>query len=337
MKISYFYQDESEKDYFSKNLEGFEIEFLKGTIQDNKNYKDDKTEILSVFVKSHIGLGEMDRFPNLKLIATRSTGFNHIDLEEAKKRGITVSNVPYYGENTVAEFSFALLLALSRKIYPAYNNILEKGDFSQDGLKGFDLKGKTIGIIGVGNIGKHSIKMAKGLDMNVVAFDMHRDDDFAKEIGFQYVDFDELLKNSDIISIHVPLNPHTNHLINKENISKIKKGAYLINTSRGEVVETVAIVEALQKGILAGAGLDVLEEEEFMGDEINLIFEEHPSPEELRNVLANQYLIDHPQVIITPHIAFDTKEAIERIFATTVENIKNFKQKNPSNIVVSKE
>jgi D-lactate dehydrogenase len=333
MKITYFYQDESEKDFFSKNLEDFEIDFVKGTIQENENHKDDKTEIISVFIKSHIGAEEMDRFPNLKMIATRSTGFNHIDLEEAKKRNIIVSNVPTYGENTVAEFAMALLLMLSRKTYTAYNNILERGDFSQKGLTGFDLKGKTIGIIGGGNIGKHIIKMAKGFDMNVIVFDVHRDEEFEKKAGFQYVEFEYLLSNSDIISLHVPLNPHTEHLINKENISKIKKGAYLINTSRGEVVETEALVEALEKGILAGAGLDVFEEEGYMADETSLIFDEHPNPESLKIVLANQYLIDHPDVIITPHNAFNTKEAIERIFKTTTENIKAFKKGTPKNKV----
>lgn len=332
MKIAYFYQDESEKDYFSENLNGFDINFLKGTIQENENYSDNEVNIICVFVKSFIGAEEMNRFPNLKFIATRSTGFDHIDLEEAEKRGILVSNVPAYGENTVAEFSMALILTLSRKIYTAYNNILEKGDFSQKGLTGFDLKDKTIGIVGVGNIGKHMIQMAKGFDMNVIAFDVRRDDDFAKKLGFQYVEFDDLLKNSDIISLHVPLNPHTQHLINKENISKIKKGAYLINTSRGEVVETPALIEGLEKGILAGAGLDVLEEEGFMGH-TELLFSEHTNSDSLKTVLANQYLIDHPQVIITPHNAFNTKEAIERIFLTTIENINNFAKNTPTNLV----
>ena len=331
MKITYFYQDELEKDYFSKNLENFEIEFLKGSIQDNPDFSDKQTEIVCVFVKSYIGAEEMDKFPNLKFIATRSTGFDHIDLEEAKKRNIIVSNVPAYGENTVAEFTIALLLTLSRKIYTAYNNILERGDFSQKELKGFDLKGKTIGIVGAGKIGKHVIRMAKGFDMNVVVFDVHRDENFEKQAGFKYVDFDEILKISDIISLHVPLNPHTQHLINKENISLIKKGAYLINTSRGEVVETVALVEALEKGILAGAGLDVLEEEGYMSEETELLFDEHPNPESLKTLLANQYLIDHPQVIITPHNAFNTQEAIERIFAATIKNIISFSTGTPIN------
>jgi len=334
MKIAYFYQKESEQEFFSKNLEGFEIDFVAGSIQDNPDYKNEEAEILSVFVKSQIGAEEMDRFPNLKFIATRSTGFNHIDLEEAKKRNIKISNVPTYGENTVAEHAFALLLSLSRKIYPSYERILETGNFSQEGLTGFDLKGKTIGIVGVGHIGKYAIKMAKGFGMNVIAFDVKRDEDFAREQGFEYVDFDELLQNSDIISLHVPLNPHTEHLINEENISQIKKGAYLINTSRGEVVETSALVDALEKGVLAGAGLDVLEEEGFTGNEVDLLLEDHPSSEALQTVLSNQYLIDHPNVLITPHNAFNTNEAVERILNTTVENIKVFEKGKQQNIII---
>ncbi|MDD2935421.1 MAG: NAD(P)-dependent oxidoreductase [Candidatus Pacebacteria bacterium] len=333
MKIVYFYEEGKEKDYFSEKLSGNEIVFLKGTTQDNVAYKDEQAEMLVVFVNSPVGIDEMNRFPNLKFIVTRSTGFDHIDLEEAKKRNIKVSNVPTYGENTVAEFSFALLLSLTRKIYPAYNRIVEQGSFSQEGLRGSDLAGKTIGIVGVGNIGKHSIRMANGFGMKVIAFDIKRDEDFAKELNFEYSDFDDLLSESDIISLHVPLNPHTRHLINKENISKIKKGAILINTSRGEVVETDAVVEALEKGILSGAGLDVLEEENLMNDEVSLLTQEHPNPDTLKTVLENQYLIDHPQVIITPHNAFNTQEAIERIFSVTVENIKAFEKNDPINLV----
>lgn len=335
MKLVYFYQDESEKEFFSQNLEGNNnITFLKGSIQDNLDYNDDEAEIISVFVKSNIGAEEMDKFPNLKFIATRSTGFDHIDLEEAQKRNIIVSNVPTYGENTVAEFAMALLLSVSRKIYPAYNNILEEGNFSQKGLQGFDLRGKTIGIVGTGNIGKYMIKMLKGFDMKVIAFDINRNDELAESLGFEYVEFDDLLGSSDIISLHVPHNPHTFHMINKENISKIKKGAYLINTSRGEIVETMALVEALEKEILAGAGLDVLEEEGYMADDLELLFEGHSNPEELKTVLANQYLIDHPQVIITPHNAFNTKEAIERIHFTTIKNIQAFEKGEPINLVM---
>jgi len=337
MKITYFYQKESEKEYFSKKLDGFDLDFLEGTIQENPEYSDKETEILSVFVKSEIGAEELDRFPNLKFIATRSTGFNHIDLEETEKRGIIVSNVPVYGENTVAEFAFSLILALSRKVCLSYDNIKETGNFSQENLQGFDLKDKTIGIIGAGNIGRFAIKIAKGFNMNVVVFDVNKDEVFAKEIGFEYVDFDTLLETSDIISLHVPLNPHTQHLINEENIRKIKKGAYLINTSRGEVVDTDALVKGLESNILAGAGIDVLEEENFMGDNVDLLVAKKIDDNDvLKTLLENQYLIDHPRVIITPHNAFNTVEAVERIYKVTYENIKAFEKGDPLNFVKNK-
>ncbi|MFC1802064.1 NAD(P)-dependent oxidoreductase [Patescibacteria group bacterium] len=333
MKTICFYKNQWEKDYLSENLEGGEMIFLEGSISDHPDFSDSEVEVLTVFVKSHIGAEELDRFPNLKFIATRSTGFDHINLEEADKRGIVVSNVPTYGENTVAEFAFALLLNLSRKICSSYKRVLEQGSFSQESLSGFDLRGKTIGIIGAGNIGRHSIRIAKGFGMEVLAFDIKKDEEFAKEVGFKYADFDEILQTADIISLHVPYNPHTHHLINKENISSIKQGVYLINTSRGAVVETSALVEALEKGILAGAGLDVLEEEGYMGNDTELLADDHPDPETLKVLLSNQYLIDHPNVIITPHNAFQTKEAIERIFKTTVENIKAFEEGEPKNVV----
>lgn len=333
MKIVYFSREEWEEDYVKGKLFTDDITFFKGTMQDYPTYEDKDAEILSVFVKSRIGKEELDRFPNLKFIATRSTGFDHIDRDETEKRGIIVSNVPVYGANTVAEQAFALLLNLSRRIYESYDRVLKEGRFSPDGLRGFDLEGKTIGIVGTGNIGSHSIKMANGFGMKVVAFDVNHNEDLAKELGFEYVSFDELLASSDFISLHAPYNKHTHHMINMENIEKIKTGAYLINTARGGLVETRALIVALEKGILAGAGLDVLEEEGHMDDDAELLVEEHPNPESLQTLLANQYLIDHPQVIITPHNAFNTKEAFERIVDTTIENIQAFEKCEPVNVV----
>lgn len=338
MKIIYFYGEEWEERYVGERLKDYRIEFLKGPIQDHSDFGDKDAEVLSVFVKSTIDKDVMDRFPNLKLIATRSTGFDHIDLAEAKARGITVSNVPAYGANTVAEFAFALLLTLSRKIYDAYDQIEETGSFSQVGLRGFDLAGKTIGIIGTGSIGRHAVHMAKGFAMNVIAYDAYPNEDFAKEAGFTYVSLDELLAQSDIISIHVPYFPETHNMINVDNYQKIKRGAYLINTARGQIVETEAIVRALREEVLAGAGLDVLEEEGvMMGDETELLIGEHPNAEQLKKVLSNHYLIDHPRVIITPHNAFNTQEAIERILDTTADNIEAFKGGNPANVVATKD
>jgi len=336
MKIISFSNEEWEKDFLSTHLPTHTFTFEDGFMQDRTDISDPDAEIVSVFVSSHVGAMEMDRFPKLKCIVTRSTGFDHIDLTEAAKRGIVVSNVPTYGENSVAEMAFALLLALSRRIYDSYKQVVETSSFSPKGLTGFDLKGKTLGVVGTGHIGVYAIKIGKGFGMDIVAYDPFKNDALAAELGFRYVDsFDELLGMSDVITLHVPHNEHTHHMINVGNIGKIKKGAVLINTARGPVVETIAMVKALEEGILAGAGLDVLEEEDFLLDEDALLHMEHPNGEKLKNVLANQYLIDHPRVIVTPHNAFNTKEALERILSVTVENIEAFIAGAPKNIVKS--
>ncbi|HEC30410.1 MAG TPA: hydroxyacid dehydrogenase, partial [Candidatus Yonathbacteria bacterium] len=249
MKVLYFLGEEWEEEYVEEKLDGVDVEIFSGPIQDYPDLHDDEVEVLSVFIKSHVGAEEMDKFPNIKLIATRSTGFDHIDLEEAKKRGIIVSNVPSYGANTVAEYAFALLLSLSRKIPESYEQVRETGSFSQKGLRGFDLKGKTLGVVGCGNIGVHAIIMGKGFGMEVIVSDPHQNEEVRAELGFKYVSLDELLASSDIITIHAPYNEHTHHLINSENINKIKRGAYLINTARGAIIETEALIRGLKEGI----------------------------------------------------------------------------------------
>jgi D-lactate dehydrogenase len=332
-KIVSFYSEQWEQEYLKAKLPEYEWVFYEGSMQENLDARDAEAEILTVFVKSHIDTDALDRFPNIKFIATRSTGFDHIDLEETAKRGITVSNVPFYGENTVAEFAFALLLMLSRVTYEGHERIIKTGSFSPQGLRGFDLKGKTFGVVGTGHIGRHVIRMAKGFEMNIIAFDVKRDEEYAKEAGISYVTFDELLAESDIITLHAPYNPHTHHLINRDNVEKIKKGAYLINTARGGLVETGALVYALEKEILAGAAMDVLEEEGYLLDETALLNEAHPKVDSMKTMLENHYLIDHPRVIITPHMAFNTKEAIERILDSTIENITSYSLGSPKNIV----
>jgi D-lactate dehydrogenase len=274
----------------------------------------------------------MKRFPKLRLIATRSTGFDHIDLAAAKERGITVVNVPFYGENTVAEFAFALLLALSRRVIDADERV-RSGVFSPKDLRGFDLEGKTLGVVGCGHIGMRIIRMARGFNMTVLGFETHPDPKRAEEEGFTYASLPELLAQSDIVSLHVPYNEHTHHLINAESLAGAKRGLYLINTSRGGVVDTEALVAALKEGTVAGAALDVLEEEGDMADETALLSQPHPKEEELRVALANHYLIEHPRVIVTPHVAFNTKEAVERIVSTTVESISAFASGTPKNVV----
>ena len=323
MRILYLYKEEWEKDYMAKKLSEHEISFYH-SFDDVSSDVLKTAEVLSVFVCHECKGSEISKMPNLKLIATRSTGFDHIDLDAAKEKGIEVVYVPSYGENTVAEFAFALLLALSRKIPEAHEQVTETGSFAQDNLRGFDLKGKTMGVIGTGRIGAHTIKMAKGFEMNVVAYDPFPKQGLNNELGFKYAGFEELLSQSDIISLHASLSDATRHMINEESIKHIKRGAVLINTARGGLVQTSALVKALEEGIVSAAGLDVLEEEGDMGEEENLLNNPHPNLEELKNVLANNYLINHPRVIVTPHIAFNTEEAVKRILDTTIENINSF-------------
>lgn len=333
MRIAYFYNEEWEKDYVVKHFPDDIFNFIKGSTKENAAHRDPDVSALSIFVNSPVRADVLDRFPNVKFIATRSTGYDHIDLAEAHQRGITISNVPTYGEHTVAEFAFALLLALSRRIVDAYTRIETTGSFSQEGLRGFDLRGRTIGVIGTGHIGEHMMRMAKGFDMQVVAFDLFPKPELAEKMGFRYVSLDELLSTSDIVSLHAPYNEHTHHMINMDNIGKFKRGSYLINTSRGGLVETVALVKGLEEGILAGAGLDVLEEEGQMVDENMLLATKHPNEESLRTMLANHYLMNHPHVIVTAHIAFNTQEAIERILNVTIDNITAYKNGSPLNVI----
>lgn len=306
-----------------KKLAGEEIHFHKSFEEVPKEVLD-STEVLCVFVSHQCKQEELDKLPNLKLVAARSTGFDYVDIPYARSKGVEVVNVPSYGEHTVAEFAFALLLALSRNIPEAHEQITETGSFEQRNLRGFDLAGKTVGVIGTGRIGTNFIKMARGFDMNVIAYDPFPKPNLDQELGFRYLSFEELLSQSDIISLHAPLNEHTRHMINKENISLIKPGAVLINSARGALVETAALVEALEKKIISAAGLDVLEEEGDMGEEEKLLVEPHPKLEELKNVLSNHYLIDHPRVIVTPHIAYNSHEAVRRILDTTIDNILAF-------------
>lgn len=289
-------------------------------------------EIASVFIYSSLRAETLRRMPRLKMIATRSTGLDHIDLVVCRKRKITVSYVPSYGENTVAEHTFALILALSRKVHQAYFRTT-RGDFSFEGLEGFDLNGKTLGIIGTGHIGLHAARIARGFGMRVIAYDVRPNPFMAETLGFKYVPFERLLGTSDIITLHAPYSPQTHHMINKDNIRKIKRGALLINTARGGLVETEALTLALDQGILAGAGLDVLEGEELIKEERQILSKEF-SMERLRTLLQNHILLNRENVVITPHIAFNSREAFQRIIGTTATNIEAFLAGRPENTVI---
>ncbi|MDP3724783.1 MAG: hydroxyacid dehydrogenase [bacterium] len=289
-------------------------------------------EILSGTIYSAVTREFIDRLPKLRCITTRSTGYDHIDFVAAKEKGIIVCNVPTYGEHTVAEHTFALILALSRRI-PESVERTKKGDFSLVGLRGVDLVGKTLGVIGIGHIGQHVIRMARGFGMKVLGFSRNQDEKLASSLGFTFVDFPTVLRESDILTLHIPGGKETHHMMDANAFSRMKKGAILINTARGEVVDTEALVRALESSQLAGAGLDVLEEECYIKEEAQLLSPQFPKECDLKTILHNHMLVRRPNVIITPHNAFNSEEAVRRILQTTIENIQAFIAGHPQNVV----
>ena len=321
MVISFFEINELEQKRFEEKLQGNTLKFFEENIQnvDKNEYKD--SDVISVFIHSKVDKDIIDNLDNLKLIATRSTGTDHINIDYAKFKNIDVKNVPLYGENTVAEHTFALMLSLSRKIHESYTSSI-KGNFSTSGLMGFDLKGKTIGIIGGGRIGLHVARMARSFGMHVRVYDINQDMFLAELINFKYIDLNELLKVSDIISLHVPLNEHTKYIINKDSISKMKDGVVIINTARGGLINNTDLINALESGKIYGAGLDVLEGEEFLFEE-NIF--NSPIENAAKVIVESKMLTQMPNVVITPHNAFNSIEAVYRIIDTTIDNILNVK------------
>ncbi|MCK5059887.1 MAG: hydroxyacid dehydrogenase [Candidatus Pacebacteria bacterium] len=324
MRIAIFRYEDWEKKLLEEELQGHDITFFEKGLTKDELPQENDFEVVIVFVDSEVTEEIISHFPKLSLIATRSTGFDHIDFQAAKNKEVKIAYVPAYGEETVAEFAFALLLTLSRKIYQSYNRVRETGSFELTGLRGFDLNRKTLGVIGTGKIGRNVIQIAKGFDMNVIAYDPYPNAEAAEKLGFVYKTLEEVLKESDIVTLHVPYMESTHHLLNDKTFALMKDGAYLVNTSRGAIVDTEALARALKSGKIAGAGLDVLEEEGAIKDELNLLAEGHPEEHNLKTILTNHVLIDLPNVIVTPHNAFNTAEALQRITQTTIDNIKNF-------------
>lgn len=322
MKIAFFETQDWEKPILKSSLKKNSLSFFSEPLSLENVSKVKDAEVISVFVYSKINSEILSNLPKLKLITTRSTGFDHIDVAECKKRKIKVTNVPTYGENTVAEHAFALILALSRKVHKSYVRTL-KDDYSIDGLMGFDLKGKTLGVIGAGNIGKHVIRIARGFEMNVLVSDRHEDEFLAEQLNFKYVSLKTLFKNSDIITLHIPYNEKNHHFINKKTLRLFKKGSILINTARGQLVDTEALIYALDKKILSGIGLDVIEGENFVKEEKQLLQEKNRE-EAIKTFFEDRKLIDDDRVVFTPHIAFYSREALERITQKTMENVIDF-------------
>lgn len=336
MKIAFFEIMDWEKTYMKDKLPDDQLLFFDGPLNDLNINEIIDVEIISVFIYSKVNQSVIDKLPNLKLVTTRSMGVDHVDLNYANQKNILVCSVPSYGERTVAEHAFALILALSRKVFTAYDRT-EKCHFDYRGLTGFDLYGKTLGIIGGGKIGLNVAKIARnGFEMKVLVSDPFPKPELAEQYDFEYVSLEKLLKSSDVITLHAPYMPSTHHLINQENIKMVKKGAVLVNTARGALVDTVALLLALEDGTLVGVGLDVLEEEQFINEEKELIHGASKDKFNLATIIENHMLINRDDVIITPHIGFNSMEALQKILLTTVENIQAVKSGTSINLVKPK-
>lgn len=330
MQITFFEVQEWERDLLRLAFPQAELIKEKLTPQNAAQFKN--VEVASCFIYSAIDRSTIGELSKLKFISTRSTGYDHIDTLACSEKQIAVSNVPEYGSATVAEHTFALILNLTRKIYQSVNQA-KSLNFEHDRIRGVDLEGKTIGIVGLGKIGEHVLRISRGFGMNALVYNRSQDAALRETYGFQYADLNELLKQSDIVSLHLPYNEHTKHIINKENILTFKKGSYLINTARGGLIETEAIVLGLEKGILDGVALDVLEEEKELGEEAVILTSDYRNKVNMQNLVYNHILMNHPKVLITPHNAFNSREALMRITETTIENIKAYLSGNPINIV----
>ena len=299
----------------------YDIRYYKGHLNPNNVVLTQDTDAVCIFVNDTADAAVIDAMVDngVKLLALRCAGFNNVDLKAAKGK-LPVVRVPAYSPYAVAEYSLALMLSLNRKIHRAYWRARD-GNFSLNGLMGFDMHGKTIGIIGTGKIARILIRLLKGFGMRILAYDLYPDMKFAGEEGISYVSLDELYRESDIISLHCPLTDQTKYMIDKDSIDKMKEGVMIINTGRGQLINTNDLIEGLKEKKIAAAGLDVYEEEGeyFYEDKSDKIIDD--------DVLAR--LLSFNNVIVTSHQAFFTKEALHNIAETTLQNIEDFRCHRP--------
>ena len=323
-KIAFFDSKSYDKDTFekvNKNF-GFDIHYYKERLSMNTVSLTQGVDAVCIFVKAECDARVIERMAQngVKLIALRCAGFNNVDIKAARQYGIKVVRVPAYSPHAVAEYAVTLMMALNRKVYRSVYRTRE-GNFKLNGLLGFDMYGKTAGLIGMGRIAKELIKILKGFGMNVVAYDLYPDEAFAKEYQVKMVTLDELYEQSDIISLHCPLTEETKFIINNESITKMKYGVMIINTGRGKLIKTEDLIDGLRSHQIGSAGLDVYEEE------ANYFYEDRSDKMIDDDKLA--LLLMMPNVIITSHQAFFTQEATHNIAVTTLQNILDFAEDKP--------
>lgn len=295
---------------------GYQLKFHKEHLDINNVILASGSDAVCIFVNAKVDKNVIDKLCEfgVKLIALRCAGFNNVDLEAAEGR-IRVVRVPEYSPHAIAEHTLTLMLCLNRKVHRAYLRTKEN-NFVLSGLQGFDMFQKTVGVVGTGRIGRTMIGLLQGLGMNVLAYDLYPNEEYAKQSGIKYVSLEELYKNSDVITLHCPLTPETEYLIREESLVQMKNGVMIINTGRGKLINTKDLIEGLITGKVGYAGLDVYEEEG------NYFYEDFSDKIMTDDVLAR--LLSFNNVIVTSHQAFFTKEAMTNIATTTMENVKAF-------------
>ena len=326
MKVAFFDTHRFEREVFTAENEGLggahKISFFESRLNRETALLARGCSAVCAFVNDCLDEGAVRALSaeGIKLIALRSAGYNHVDLCVSRRLGIKIAHVPAYSPHAVAEHAVALLLTLNRKIHRSYNRVKEL-NFSLEGLVGFDLLGKTAGVLGTGRIGSVLARILSGFGCRILAYDPVKNEGLCSELGVQYVGLEALYHSSDILFLQLPLNEQTRHIVNAESIARMKPGVFIINTGRGALIDTKALIEGLKEGRIGGAGLDVYEEEEgiFFLDLSDRVLQD--------DVLAR--LLTFPNVIVTAHQAFLTKEALKNIAQTTLRNIADFEQGRP--------
>tara|TARA_R110002072_G_scaffold534_6_gene4002 strand:+ start:175538 stop:176536 length:999 start_codon:yes stop_codon:yes gene_type:complete len=319
MKVKCFSTHSFEERYLTKWAQTYklDIDFLSTSLNKDVVSLAKGYDCISCWPSDDLGKEVLESLHGfgVKMISLRSAGFSHLDLAKAKELGMTITRVPSYSPEAIAEHTLGLLMCLNRKYLKAFQRVRDF-NFTLEGLEGVNIHGKTVGVVGTGQIGEAFARIMKGMGCTLLLNDKVENTELAKEIGAKYVDLDTLLSQSDIISLHCPLNESTRYLINSKNIDLIKPSAFLLNTGRGGLIDTKALIDKLKKREIKGVGLDVYEHEE------NVFFKDHSDMGLSDELLLR--LMSFPNVLITSHQAFFTKEALDNIAKTSLENINNF-------------
>lgn len=337
MKIVFVETEDDEQAFFAQSLADHDVDFVDSIEEVPRD-----AEIVSVFVNSRVGPSFLRSHPRLKLVASRSSAVDHLDTRAAAKAGVVLAHVPDYGAATVAEHTFALILGVARRLRHCLD-AKNRGRGLTERLRGRELRGKTLGVVGTGRVGRMVIRIAQAFGMDCLAFDMKRDAALAADLGFRYVTLDQLLRKSDVITLHIPLTPRTRHMLDAKRLARCKTGVILINTARGALIDIDALLRGLNDGHIGGVGLDVLEDEavfkadpsRIIGAQIVQKIHAISTPggdterreerlRELQGFMRNRQLLAHENVFFTPHVGFNSVEAIERINLGTVQNIRDF-------------